>query len=98
MTIADKIIVPLDVPNLAAATELIDKLPDVTFWKVGLELFVSTGAEIIQLLKEQEKRVFLDLKFHDIPNTVAGACRAAAGFRTCSLPGECFEFSIQTYA
>ena len=80
MTIADKIIVPLDVPNLAAATELIDKLPDVTFWKVGLELFVSTGAEIIQLLKEQEKRVFLDLKFHDIPNTVAGACRAAAGF------------------
>ncbi len=80
MTIADKIIVPLDVPNLAAAIELIDKLPDVTFWKVGLELFVSSGAEIIQLLKERDKRVFLDLKFHDIPNTVAGACRAAAGY------------------
>jgi orotidine-5'-phosphate decarboxylase len=77
---AHKIIVPLDVPNLASAIECIDRLPDVTFWKVGLELFVSTGAEIIQLLKQREKRVFLDLKFHDIPNTVAGACRAAAGY------------------
>ena len=80
MTIADRIIVPLDVPTLAAATALIDKLPDVSFWKVGLELFVSSGGEIIQLLKERNKRVFLDLKFHDIPNTVAGACRAAAGY------------------
>jgi orotidine-5'-phosphate decarboxylase len=77
---ADQIIVPLDVSNLASAIECIDRLPDVTFWKVGLELFVSTGAEIIQLLKQREKRVFLDLKFHDIPNTVAGACRAAAGY------------------
>ncbi len=75
-----QIIVPLDVPNLASAIECVDRLPDVTFWKVGLELFVSTGAEIIQLLKQREKRVFLDLKFHDIPNTVAGACRAAAGY------------------
>jgi orotidine-5'-phosphate decarboxylase len=77
---SDQIIVPLDVPNLASAIETIDRLPDVTFWKVGLELFVSTGAEIIQLLKSRNKRVFLDLKFHDIPNTVAGACRAAAGY------------------
>jgi orotidine-5'-phosphate decarboxylase len=80
MTIADRIIVPLDVPNLTAAIELIDRLPDVTFWKVGLELFVSTGAEIIQLLKDRNQRVFLDLKFHDIPNTVAGACRSAATY------------------
>jgi orotidine-5'-phosphate decarboxylase len=80
MTIAERIIVPLDVPTLAAASELIATLPDVTFWKVGLELFVSSGAGIIQLLKEREKRVFLDLKFHDIPNTVAGACRVAAGY------------------
>jgi orotidine-5'-phosphate decarboxylase len=77
---SNQIIVPLDVPNLASAIETIDRLPDVTFWKVGLELFVSTGAEIIQLLKSRNKRVFLDLKFHDIPNTVAGACRAAAGY------------------
>ena len=58
-TLRERIIVPLDVPNLTAAIELIDRLPDVTFWKVGLELFVSTGAEIIQLLKERQKRVFL---------------------------------------
>jgi orotidine-5'-phosphate decarboxylase len=79
-TLRQRIIVPLDVPNLAAAIELIDRLPDVTFWKVGLELFVSSGAQIIQLLKDRQKRVFLDLKFHDIPNTVAGACRSAAGY------------------
>jgi orotidine-5'-phosphate decarboxylase len=79
-SLRQRIIVPLDVPNLNAAIELIDRLPDVTFWKVGLELFVSTGAQIIQVLKEREKRVFLDLKFHDIPNTVAGACRSAAGY------------------
>ncbi len=79
-TLRERIIVPLDVPDLAAAIALIDRLPDVTFWKVGLELFVSTGAQIIQILKERDRRVFLDLKFHDIPNTVAGACRSAAGY------------------
>jgi orotidine-5'-phosphate decarboxylase len=79
-TLRDRIIVPLDVPNINAAIALIDRLPDVTFWKVGLELFVGTGAEIIQILKQRHKRVFLDLKFHDIPNTVAGACRSAASY------------------
>jgi orotidine-5'-phosphate decarboxylase len=79
-TLSQRIIVPLDVPNVNAAIDLIDRLPDVTFWKVGLELFVATGAEIIQILKERNKRVFLDLKFHDIPNTVAGACRSAASY------------------
>ncbi len=79
-TLRDRIIVPLDVPTLTAARELIDRLPDVTFWKVGLELFVSSGAEIIHLLKDRQKRIFLDLKFHDIPNTVAGACQSAAGY------------------
>lgn len=77
---AEKIIVPLDVSDLESAIALINKLPQVTFWKVGLELFTSTGPKIIEVLKSQEKRVFLDLKFHDIPNTVAGACRAAAGY------------------
>ena len=77
---AEKIIVPLDVSDLDSAIALIDKLPQVTFWKVGLELFTSTGSKILDILKSQEKRIFLDLKFHDIPNTVAGACRAAAGY------------------
>ena len=78
--VAAQIIVPLDVPNLEAAIALIDKLPQVTFWKVGLELFVGSGPEILQTLKNRQKRIFLDLKFHDIPNTVAGACRQAAGY------------------
>lgn len=59
---------------------LIEQLPQVQFWKVGLELFVSSGPAILSLLKQRQKRVFLDLKFHDIPNTVAGACGAAAAF------------------
>lgn len=77
MNPADKIIVPLDVPSLADAIALIEQLPQVTFWKVGLELFVATGSEILQILQAKNKRIFLDLKFHDIPNTVAGACRSA---------------------
>lgn len=80
MTPADKIIVPLDVPTETAALALIDRLPQVMFWKVGLELFVSSGAGIIKTLKARQKKVFLDLKFHDIPNTMAGACRSAAHY------------------
>ncbi len=80
MSIAERIIVPLDVPTEAAAIALIEQLPQVTYWKVGLELFVSGGAGILKMLKDRQKRIFLDLKFHDIPNTVAGACRAAARY------------------
>lgn len=79
-TIADRIIVPLDVSTQEQAIALLDKLPEVTFWKVGLELFVSTGPALLDELKTRQKRIFLDLKFHDIPNTVAGACRAAARY------------------
>jgi orotidine-5'-phosphate decarboxylase len=75
-----KIIVPLDVPTLEQAIALVEELDEVSFWKVGLELFVSTGPKILELLKSRSKRIFLDLKFHDIPNTVAGACRVAALF------------------
>lgn len=77
---SDKIIVPLDVSTLEDAKTLVDKLPQVSFWKVGLELFVSTGADILQYLKDREKKIFLDLKFHDIPNTIAGACRSACKY------------------
>ena len=79
-TIAGRIIVPLDVPGEAAAIALIKTIPEVTFWKVGLELFVSSGPGIIKVLKAQNKRVFLDLKLHDIPNTMAGAARAAGRY------------------
>ncbi|QLE58867.1 orotidine-5'-phosphate decarboxylase [Nostoc sp. TCL26-01] len=76
----NKIIVALDVADEESAIALIDKLESVTFWKVGLELFTSSGPSILKILKSRQKRIFLDLKFHDIPNTVAGACRAAAGY------------------
>ena len=74
------IIVPLDVPDLPSAIALVEKLDKVSFWKVGLELFTASGPEILEYLKSKEKKIFLDLKFHDIPNTVAGACRSAARY------------------
>ena len=77
---AERIIVPLDVPSVEDAIALLDTLPDVTFWKVGVELFVSAGPAILEQLKQRQKRIFLDLKFHDIPNTMAGACRAAGRY------------------
>ncbi|WP_066376876.1 MULTISPECIES: orotidine-5'-phosphate decarboxylase [unclassified Anabaena] len=76
----DQIIVPLDVADEKSAIALIDRLEAVSFWKVGLELFTSVGPKILEVLKSRDKKIFLDLKFHDIPNTVAGACRAAAGY------------------
>ena len=80
MSLSERIIVPLDVPTVAEAIALVEQLPEVSFWKVGLELFVSTGPAILSALKDRQKRVFLDLKLHDIPNTMAGACRAAARY------------------
>ena len=53
-------------------------VPELRWVKVGLELFVAGGPEVVQQLRDQGKRVFLDLKFHDIPATMAGACRSAA--------------------
>jgi orotidine-5'-phosphate decarboxylase len=74
-----RIIVPLDFPSsdlaLAFAVRLDPKLCRV---KVGKELFVAEGPAVIAKLQERGFEVFLDLKFHDIPNTVAGACRSAA--------------------
>lgn len=76
----DRIIVPLDVPDYDAAIAQLDRLPDVQFWKLGLELFISDGIRVLELLKTRQKRIFLDLKLHDIPNTMAGACRSAARY------------------
>lgn len=80
MTADQRIIVPLDVPSAQAALALVEALPQVSFWKVGLELFVSDGPALIEALRGRQKRVFLDLKFHDIPNTMAGACAAAGRY------------------
>ncbi|MEH2014276.1 orotidine-5'-phosphate decarboxylase [Nostoc sp.] len=80
MNAEQRIIVPLDVPDEESAIALVDQLPQVVWWKVGLELFTSTGPKILKVLKSRQKRIFLDLKFHDIPNTVAGASRSAASY------------------
>lgn len=73
----ERIILALDVPNFSEAQAWIDRLPEVKFWKVGLQLFVADGQRVLNYLREQEKRIFLDLKLHDIPNTVARACASA---------------------
>ena len=74
-----RLIVALDVPSAADALSLADSLTGVCTWvKVGLELFIAAGPAIVHELKNRGFSVFLDLKLHDIPNTVAGAVRSAA--------------------
>jgi len=78
----ERLIVPLDLPLAEEALEFVDKMGDViSFYKVGLELFSAAGPEIVRHLKSAGKSVFLDLKFHDIPNTVAGAASRAVEMR-----------------
>lgn len=75
-----KIIVALDFPDAASALALVDRLaPELCRLKVGKELFTAAGPELVRALGARGFEIFLDLKFHDIPNTVAAACRAAAG-------------------
>ncbi|MEQ1661428.1 MAG: orotidine-5'-phosphate decarboxylase [Thiobacillus sp.] len=77
---ANKIIVALDYADAASAQALVDRLdPALCRLKVGKELFTAAGPELVRELVARGFDVFLDLKFHDIPNTVAAACRAAAG-------------------
>jgi orotidine-5'-phosphate decarboxylase len=72
------IIVALDVAGMETALQLVEQLaPVVGAFKVGKELFVSGGPEIVRRIRATGASVFLDLKFHDIPNTVAGAVAAA---------------------
>jgi orotidine-5'-phosphate decarboxylase len=75
-----KIIVALDFADAASALALVSRLdPALCRLKVGKELFTVAGPELVRELVAHGFEVFLDLKFHDIPNTVAAACRAAAG-------------------
>ena len=70
----DKIILAIDGLDLSQAKLLLDKCPSIKWVKVGLELFVREGPRIIEILKGLNKKIFLDLKFHDIPNTMSAAC------------------------
>lgn len=72
-------IVALDVPTLDAAVALADELAELCgFYKVGLELFTAEGPRVVRALRDRGAEVFLDLKLHDIPNTVRGAVERAA--------------------
>lgn len=73
------LIVALDRPSSTEAGIVLNKMPESVEWfKVGLELFTADGPAALALLKAKKKNIFLDLKLHDIPNTVARAVRAAA--------------------
>ncbi len=79
MQVRDKLIVALDFNTAEAATQMTDKLRGhVGMFKVGMEAFTAEGPMLARYLIDSGERVFLDLKFLDIPNTVRGACRAAA--------------------
>jgi len=76
---ADKIIVALDVATKEKALDLIEKLRDqMSFFKIGLQLYTAEGPEIVRAIRATGANVFLDLKLHDIPNTVALAVESAA--------------------
>lgn len=75
-----RLIVALDVPEAKAAMRLVAELEGTCNWfKVGLELFIASGPAVLAPIIARGHNVFLDLKLHDIPNTVAGAVRSAAG-------------------
>ena len=68
----DRLIVALDVSTMDAMKSIVSSLGDsVSFYKVGMELFYAEGDQTVRYLQEHGKHVFLDLKLHDIPNTVA---------------------------
>ena len=75
---AEKIIVALDVPTKTEALELVEKLSgQISFFKIGLQLYTGEGPEIVRAVSSTGSKVFLDLKLHDIPNTVARAVESA---------------------
>jgi orotidine-5'-phosphate decarboxylase len=76
----NRLIVALDFPSADAAMELVERLEGCCCWfKVGMELYYAAGNRVIEGLRERGYQVFLDLKLHDIPNTVAGAVRSVTG-------------------
>ena len=80
LDVRDRLIVALDFPSADAAMELVERLEGCCRWfKVGMELYYAAGNRVIEGLRERGFEVFLDLKLHDIPNTVSGAVRSVTG-------------------
>jgi orotidine-5'-phosphate decarboxylase len=76
----DKLIVALDVDSFKEARRFVRLLKkEVRIYKVGSILFTAAGPDLVKMIRDEGGKVFLDLKYHDIPNTVAKACEAAAG-------------------
>jgi orotidine-5'-phosphate decarboxylase len=74
-----RLIVALDVPDRLSALAMVDQLSGhVGFFKIGLELFTREGPRLVEEIRGRGERIFLDLKLHDIPNTVRGAVRSAS--------------------
>lgn len=81
-----KLIVALDIDNIKLAEQLINKLVSIVkIFKVGSQLFTACGPGVLQLIREKDAEVFLDLKFHDIPNTVSHAVEAACRYEPLML-------------
>lgn len=77
--LSDKIIVALDVPTREEALAIVEELgAQVGAYKIGMQLYNACGPEILKAVEARNGKVFMDLKFHDIPNTVASAARVAA--------------------
>jgi len=82
----DRLIVALDVPSAAEAQKLVAQIGDsAAIYKIGKQLFTSEGPALVRELVSSGRKVFLDLKYHDIPNTVASAVRSAADLNVAML-------------
>lgn len=86
MLAQDRLIVALDIPSAAQARQLVQSIGEsATTYKIGKQLFTAEGPQLVRELVASGRKVFLDLKFHDIPNTVAGAVRSAAELKVSML-------------
>jgi orotidine-5'-phosphate decarboxylase len=92
----DRLIVALDVPDLASAEAMVSRLGEsVTFYKVGMELAYSDGLSFVRRLADAGKKVFLDLKLHDIPNTVEKATAQVADLGATFLTVHAFPQTMK---
>lgn len=90
MSVLSKFILALDVPTQEKAIALVEKfLPYIKIFKVGLELFCKEGPSIVKEIHNRGGKVFLDLKLHDIPNTVKGACQSLSSLDVFMLNVHC---------
>jgi orotidine-5'-phosphate decarboxylase len=86
MLTRDRLIVALDVPSATQARQLVQSIGEAaSTYKIGKQLFTAEGPDLVRELIASGRKVFLDLKFHDIPNTVAGAVRSAAELRVSMI-------------